>query len=422
MTRQTHSAGARLRIGISLLLVICTLTLSIPAGLASVGSSSSAVVDSTAMSFVLLSNDTEIFKAETNPSSGAVTVAGGTWLMLASTDTYTSGGAEYGCIYYNNIRYNVLWSDVVGDVQSTTSVETYITGTLWTTSDYPSLKPEYNLKRDVRVYGLQMALRTLGYYSGALDGSYGDVTVAAVKKFQKAYKLDADGYAGPYTQKVLYPLAIASFSSSGTTTGTQAGTVTSSVSINLRKSYSTKSARLAVVPKSTTLAYTKTVTSSGVIWYYVTYNNISGWLMGTYVSPDGTTTGGSTSETSLGTVTANTNTVVRKTANGTRTGYLLSKNSTATLLAAAVTSGSYSWYYIKLSNGVKGYVRGDCVSATFDAGTGLTPSTTKEYIKVSDAGITIFTTEEAPSSGGTKVSSGTVLQLVSTDTYTKNNV
>lgn len=421
MTRQPSGAGARLRKGISLLLLICTLALLAPAGLAA--SSSASVADSATMTFISLNDATTIFKSETTPASGGVTVASGTWLMLASTETYTTGGVEYGCLYYNSERYNAVWSDISGDIQAAASVEAYVTGTLWTTSDYASLKPEYNLRRDVRVYGLQMALRTLGYYSGALDGSYGDVTVAAVKKFQKAYKLDVDGYAGPYTQKVLYPLAIASFTSSGNTSGTQVGSLAASENVNLRKSYSTKSARLAVVPKKTTLAYSKTVTSGGVIWYYVTYNSLSGWLMGTYVSADGSSGGGTGgSETALGTVTANTNTVVRKTANGSRTGYLLSKNSTASLIGSAVTAGGYSWYYIKLSNGTKGYVRGDLVTATFDAGSGLTPSDTKVYVKVSDAGLTIFTSEEAPSSGGTKASAGSVLQLVSTDTYTKNSV
>ena len=415
------TAGQSLRKSIALLLALCLLILAIPeAHAVSVGSTASAVSESSTMSFGKLVNNATLFTTDTLPASGGVVVSAGTWLMLVSTDTYTVNSTEYGCVWYDNARYNVLWSDVA--VQTTAELETYVTGTLWTTTDYTGMKPENNLKRDMRVYALQMALRTLGYYSGTLDGSYGDLTVSAVRAFQRAYKLDVDGYAGPYTQKVLYPLAISSFSSSGTTTGTQTGTVKTRVSINLRKSYSTKSARLAVVPASTTLAYYKTVTSSGVIWYYVTYNNVNGWLMGTYLTADGASSGSTGSETAIGTVLANTNTVVRKTANGSRTGYLLSKNSTATLLAAPVTVASYAWYYVKLSNGVKGYVRGDCVTASYDSGGGLTPSTTKTYIRVGSAGLSIFTTEEAPSSGAITVPSGTVLQLVSTETYTTNSV
>ncbi|MEA4999640.1 MAG: peptidoglycan-binding domain-containing protein [Candidatus Limiplasma sp.] len=424
MANLKRTAGHSLHKSIALLLALCTLMLAAPVSLAaSVGTTASAVKESTAMSFGKINANTIVFTTDTPPASGGVNITAGTWVMLVSNDTYTAGGAEYGCIWYNNTRYNILWSSV--DVQTAANLETYVTGTLWRTSEYPSLKPEMNLKRDVRVYALQLALRTLGYYSDALDGSYGDQTIKGVRAFQRAYKLDVDGYAGPYTQKVLYPLAISAFSSSGSTSGTQTGSLKTKVSINLRKSYSTKSARLAVVPASNTLPYYKTVTTGGVVWYFVTYNNINGWLMGTYVNADGTGggSGGSGSETVMGTVKANTNTVVRKAPNGSRTGYLLSKNSSASLLAAPVSAGGYNWYQVKLANGVKGYVRGDCVTANYDAGGGLTPSTAKTYIKVGSAGLSIFTTEEAPTSGtGTMVAANTVLQLVSTETYTKNNV
>ena len=104
----------------------------------------------------------------------------------------------------------------------------------------------------------------------------------------------------------------------------------------------------------------------------------------------------------LGSVTGNTNTVVRKTANGSRTGYLLGKGSSAALIGSPVTSGGYSWYYVKLTNGVKGYVRGDLVTVIYDAGGGITPSVAKTYVKVVDAaGLKLFTTEEAPADGTT---------------------
>ena len=51
---------------------------------------------------------------------------------------------------------------------------------------------------------LQEALIGLGYLSGKADGTYGDKTTAAVKAFQKANGLTADGTAGEQTQKVLY--------------------------------------------------------------------------------------------------------------------------------------------------------------------------------------------------------------------------
>ena len=72
---------------------------------------------------------------------------------------------------------------------------------------------------------------------------------------------------------------------------------------------------------------------------------------------------------------------------------------------------------------MKGYVRGDCVSVSYDAGTGVTPSTAKTYIRVAtDAGLPIFTSEEESTTGLVTVPRSTVLQLVSTETYTKNSV
>lgn len=496
MAFKRQPVGGTLRRSTSLLLIVCLLIALVPLSAATAANTTpSDVTDSSTKSFVKLSSDVNIFTTDTTPTIGYTTVASGTVLMLVSTDTYTIDSTEYGCLYYNNARYNVLWSDVSSDIMTATAVVSYITGTLWTATTYVSLKSTLNLLGNVSVYGLQYALRTLGYYSSTLDGEYGTYTTAAVKAFQKAYGLEVDGYAGPITQKVLYPLALAAYdgsSSSSTTTtagtlttnvnlnlrksyttssarldvvpkstsltyttthttngviwyyvtynstsgwlmgtyititgtssgGTSVGTLTTTVNLNLRKSYSTKSVRLAVVPKSTTLSYSKTTSSSGVTWYYVTYNSISGWLMGTYVSASGSSSSGSSTSTGIGTVTATSNVVVRKTAGGSRTGYLLSKGSTATLLSTPVISGGYTWYYIKLSNGVVGYVRADYSSVSYDASTGVTPSTTKSYVQLS-SDVTLFTSEEQSSTGAVTISSGTVLQMVSTETYTINSV
>ena len=51
---------------------------------------------------------------------------------------------------------------------------------------------------------LQEALIRLGYLAGKPDGTYGQKTVAAVKAFQKANGLKADGVAGAETQKALF--------------------------------------------------------------------------------------------------------------------------------------------------------------------------------------------------------------------------
>ncbi len=501
MAFKQNSAGNHLRKGISLLMAICIVFTMAPIALAaSVGSTPSSVVDSATRSFVKLTSAVEIFKEDTKPASGTVSVPSGTVLMLVSTDTYTvTSGAtttEYGCLYYNNIRYNVVWANVSAAVMSATEVSTYITGTLWAPTTYPSLKKTDNRLGSLEVYALQLALSVLNYYSAALDGEYGDKTQTAVRSFQSAYSLTLDGNAGPLTLKVLYPLALAAYS--GTTTGsatstsgvlktiaslnlrksyssdsarlaivpakttlsftkttvsggtiwyyvlynntygwlmgtyitvsssnnssssTAIGTLKTTANVNMRSSYSTNSSRLSVVPGATTLSYTKTATSGGITWYYVTYSNVSGWLMGTYVTVTGTSTG--TTTTGIGTVTITlANTRVRTSPNGAKTGYVLSKGSKVTLLAAPTTAGGYTWYYIRTSSGLKGYVRGDCASVSYDAGGGITPSTTKVYVKLGKA-VTLFTSEEQSTTGAVTVAVDTVLQMVSTETYTKNSV
>lgn len=53
------------------------------------------------------------------------------------------------------------------------------------------------------VKDLQTKLTELGYPCGAIDGSFGSLTYAAVKKFQKDHGLEADGVVGPLTSFAL---------------------------------------------------------------------------------------------------------------------------------------------------------------------------------------------------------------------------
>jgi len=51
---------------------------------------------------------------------------------------------------------------------------------------------------------MQTALKNLGYYGGTVTGNFGPLTGEAVKAFQKANNLKADGVAGPATLSVLF--------------------------------------------------------------------------------------------------------------------------------------------------------------------------------------------------------------------------
>ena len=52
---------------------------------------------------------------------------------------------------------------------------------------------------------LQNILKILGFYSGDIDGIFGNSTKNAVINFQNAYGLDDDGIVGPLTWKALSP-------------------------------------------------------------------------------------------------------------------------------------------------------------------------------------------------------------------------
>ena len=60
--------------------------------------------------------------------------------------------------------------------------------------------------KGVSVKTMQRALKKQGYYDGKIDGVFGKTTVTAVKAFQKANGLKADGVAGSKTLKLLYQL------------------------------------------------------------------------------------------------------------------------------------------------------------------------------------------------------------------------
>ncbi|MEG0901787.1 MAG: peptidoglycan-binding protein, partial [Clostridia bacterium] len=110
-----------------------------------------------------------------------------------------------------------------------------------------------------------------------------------------------------------------------------------------------------------------------------------------------------------------------KTANGKKTGTVLAKGTVVDLLAQPSSVAGYTWYRIRTASGLIGYVRGDCATASMGGGGGGgggggVPSTTKTFVRL-PGNTELFTTEQRPSSGIVMVSAGTVLQMVSPNTY-----
>lgn len=497
------SFAAVLRPGVALLLALCVLITALPTAAwaaSSVGTGPSSLTHSTTKVYIRLLGARTFFTGDTVGTGTTVTVPLGTVCQLVTDDYYTaSDGKEYYSVYYQNKRYNVLRSEVQGDVLTAAQVIDYITNTIWKQTVFDTLRPTMDLVGDIRVHAVQYALSLLGYYTGPLDGEYGDGTTNGVKKFQRANGLTADGSVGPLTQPLLFSRASGG-AISGSTTVTQTGTLRTTSNVNLRKSGSTSSlrlgsvpngtvlaytdiyvkdgitwyqvryngktgwlmgtyvtttnssggsgggstttvgtlrttdkvnlrksaskssARLAVVPKGITLSYTSTSLRSGITWYRVVYNGHTGWLMGTFVSASGSGSGGgSGSSVAIGTVTITApGTRVRKTANGSKTGTVLAKGTVVDLLAQPTTAGGYTWFNIRTGSGLVGYVRGDCATASFGGGS-VTPTTSKTFIQLPQDTL-LFTTETRPASGGVTVSKDTVLQMVDATTYTSGGV
>lgn len=115
----------------------------------------------------------------------------------------------------------------------------------------PSATPQGSLKvgssgQDVR--NVQSKLKSLGFYKGTVDGDFGEGTEAAVKAFQKQYKLTVDGKVGASTLKALASArATAKPSASATPKRTAAPRATATPVINshtyLRKGSSGKAVK-----------------------------------------------------------------------------------------------------------------------------------------------------------------------------------
>lgn len=81
--------------------------------------------------------------------------------------------------------------------------------TLVTNTPAPTVTPAFlaNGSQGEMVIQLQLRLQQLGFYTGTVDGQFGNGTKNAVLIFQKQHGLEADGVAGQQTMAMLYSSA-----------------------------------------------------------------------------------------------------------------------------------------------------------------------------------------------------------------------
>ena len=344
---------------------VCAVALALCIALGALSLPVSARAD--AASFVQVS----LAGANAYDSANAATILqAGTVLMLQNPVKAAYNGQEYYYVYYNSAVYHILATEV--SPISEADAQTYVRNNLWTSTAFTTLKRELNLTGEIRVYALQLALQTLGYYSNSLDGNYGKGTEKAVYKFQRANGLTKDGDAGPLTQQALFALArnkgttsggsSSGGSSSGPTvipgtTGTS-GTLRTVASVNLREKATQSSTKLASVPVNSVLTYYNTSVSGGVTWYQVLYNNKNGWLMGTYVNVTSSSSG-----TASGTLTTTAKVNLRKSSSKSSVRLGVVPMGVKLAYIDAKTSGGVTWY--KVSYGVNtGWLMGTYVNAS----------------------------------------------------------
>ena len=201
--------------------------------------------------------------------------------------------------------------------------------------------------------------------------------------------------------------------------------------LNVRESASTSSKKLFIVKNGQKYTYSKTQKVGNDTWYYIKVNNsISGWVMGTYVkvnSSETATTAKSTQKTQNTTTAASGEKTlivatsalnVREAATTSSKKVYLVKNGQKYTYSKTQKVGSDTWYFIKVSNSVSGWVNGKYVNAETATTTKATSATTKAASTTTKA--TSATTTKAASSG--KLSITANLLNVRSDASTKSKI
>lgn len=154
------------------------------------------------------------------------------------------------------------------------------------------IEPSYKLgdrllKKGVKgsdVSELQTWLTKFGFLKDKIDGDFGSKTQTAVKKFQKANSLTADGEYGAQSHKAM--LELIEDSQEEIVTTQEGQLIVTGDSVNIRQGDGTNFEKIGSVNKNEKLSFVLNEEKKPIIsnngWYAVYYNKTIGWISGKY--------------------------------------------------------------------------------------------------------------------------------------------
>jgi len=131
------------------------------------------------------------------------------------------------------------------------------------------------------VKALQRKLKELGYFTGSIGGNYLTLTEGAVKAFQEANGLKADGIATPEVQRMIFAAAIPTTPETGDSTNATVDTGSGDY-LNMRASASASASRIARLSSGTRV----TVLASEGDWYKISWNGKTGYVIQSCIRKD----------------------------------------------------------------------------------------------------------------------------------------